>query len=138
MVKRVQQSIETPPASAPVVVSALTERLRALLGIHQRLNELMGDWGDRSEHESDAAVIAVAHYYQDLCRDLNARLAEVAREIHEAGLTIDLQPLGKAREHLCIVAAVSAENFVRARQDIKEGRTMSLEEMRRRLRNPAH
>ncbi len=134
MVQRVPQSVEVPPA----IVSAMTERLRALLGIYQRLNELMGDWGDRSEHESDAAVVAVAHYYQDLCRDLNARLAEVAREVREAGVAIDLQPLTRAKEHLCVVAALSAENFVKSRQDIKEGRTMSLEQMRRELRNPAH
>ena len=138
MVQRVPQQAEAPAPSAPIVVSALIERLRALMGVYQRLNELMGGWGDRSEQESDAAVIAVAHFYQDLCRDLKARLAEVARDIREAGLAIDLKPLASAMEHLTVVVALKAENYARSRQDIKEGRTLSLEQMRRELRNPAH
>jgi len=136
MVQRVPSGVEAPPASPVASATTLTERLRAVMALYHRINDLMGDWGDQSKDAPDDAVIAVAHFYKGLCRDLDVRMGEIKRETLEAGLGIDLQPLVRARQHLAIVGALSPENFVKSRRDIKEGRTMTLEQMRRELRNP--
>jgi hypothetical protein len=102
------------------------------------MNELMGDWGHRSKTASDASVIAVAEYYQTLCRDLDQRMGDCQRALSSMGSTIDLSTLVEARRHIAVVLAMNPANILEAERDIREGRTMTLEQMRRELRNPAH
>ncbi len=121
-----------------VSIDTASEEMRALLGLFDHLNELMGDWSRKSKSASDATVIAVSDFYQTLCRDLCVRMSEFQDAVAKAALPLDLSALRKAREHLNIVAAVNAADILRAEKDVQEGRTMTLEQMRRELRNPAH
>jgi hypothetical protein len=138
MIRHAQDSIESSHARAPVDVSSVTERLRAVLAIYQRINELMGDWSTRSVAESDASMTAVVYFYHDVCRDLDAQMAAVERDVKESNLGIDLEALRNAREHIFIVLACDPVKLLQAERDIKEGRVVTLEQMRRELRNSAH
>ena len=126
------------PPSTSLSTEVAEEQLKALLGLFHRMNELMGDWGDRSKTASDASVIAVAEYYQTLCRDLDQRMGECQRALSSMGSAIDLSTLVAARRHIAVVLAMKPANILEAERDVREGRTMTLEQMRRELRNPAH
>jgi hypothetical protein len=114
------------------------EKLRALTGLFDRMNDLMGGWAKQSKAAPDQSILELTAYYQTLCRDLDSRMAEFQRSVATADIPIDLSQLRKAREHIAIVLALNAANLLRAEQDVREGRTMSLEQMRRERRNPAH
>src|SRR4051812_32185815 len=136
MVRPTQPSPLPPPPALSTEVAV--EQLKALLGLFQQMNDLMGDWGRRSKTASDASVIGVAEYYQTLCRDLDQRMGELQRALSTMGSAVDMNPLVAARRHLAVVLALKPANLIEAEHDIREGRTMTLEQMRRELRNPAH
>lgn len=136
MVRPTQKAPSPPPVSFSFEIAE--EQLKALLGLYDRLNELMGDWGDRSKSASDGAVVAVAEYYQSLCRELDLKFGEFQRSVPTTGSPLDLTPLVAARRHLALVTALKAANVLEAERDIREGRTLTSEQMRRELRNPTH
>jgi RNA polymerase primary sigma factor len=84
------QKTPSPPSAQPSFEIA-DEQLKALLGLYGRLNELMGDWGDRSKSASDGAVVAVAEYYQSLCRELEEQLGRLPN-IDELSAHLKMSP----------------------------------------------
>src|SRR4051812_30754733 len=85
-----------------------TEKLRALMELFDRMNELMGSWADRSKTSPDQSVLEIADFYQTLCRDLDLRMAEFQRSVATANFPVDLSQLRKAREHIAIILALNA------------------------------
>ena len=128
----------SPQSSGVLSPEIATEKLRALMSLFDRMNDLMGSWADRSKTSPDQSVLEIADFYQTLCRDLDLQMAEFQRSAAMATFPIDLSQLRKAREHIALVLAFNAANLLQAERDVREGRTMSLEQMRRELRNPAH
>jgi hypothetical protein len=111
------------------------EQARAALALFERLKELMGEWSRASKSASDDAVIGVAEYYQSRCQEMDALIAQAERAVTPS-TGFDPASLREARRHIALVLAVDARRILRAERDVREGRTTSLERMRRELRNP--
>ena len=125
-------------ASDALPHDVVQEQVRVVAGLYDRLKELMADWSRNSQAASDATVLAVAQYYHSRCRELDALMAQVERAAVGLSPAIDLGQLRQARRHIAMVLAVDPVQILKAEQDVREGRTMTLEQMRRELRNPAH
>jgi hypothetical protein len=134
----VRQNHETETKlPAALNAEAANEELRALGAVYGHITQLMREWHVKCKTASDETMLAVADFYQTLCRDLDARMLHFQRAIVKSGVVIDASAIKDARLQLSFVMAMDAANILKGEKDVREGRTMTLEQMRRELRNPA-
>lgn len=127
------QELASPGSRDANAVTVLTERMRLVMGMYEQMRQLLMDWNRAAEKVPDEVMIAVAHCYQDMCRDLAKRVEDLKRDAE--GFPIDTEALIEARHHLKVVDAFSPEESVKAVAEIRAGRFITLEQMRHELRN---
>jgi hypothetical protein len=133
---RPNQEIEAK-LSTTLTVEGANEELRALMTLFEHLKQLMREWHLQCKTASDETILGLAEFYQLLCRDLDARMLQFQREIVKSGHRIDDLAIKDARRQLAFVLAMDAANILKGEKDVREGRTTTLEQMRRELQNPA-
>jgi hypothetical protein len=128
---------DSQDGSVPESAESFLERFRAAHALYKLLNELMGDWNERAKSADDATILTVCRFYQGACQDLDLRLKELQLSNISQAFPAELDVLRKAREHMALIRAIDPARVIRSMNDIREGRTITLEQMRRELRNPA-
>ena len=116
----------------------MAEKINALTSLFARTRELIADWGKRSATEDDAAALACANYYHELCRWLDQSMSCVEGEIQSTGVAVDLTPLREARDELRVILGFKPADLIKGRADARGGRVITLDEMRRELQGRGH
>ncbi len=115
---------------------AVEERIRVIVASHQMLRDLLLDWHRRGKECSEDRIRAVGEVYYEQFQLLKTRIREIQTDVRRLGLSGPLiGQLTEAFDEARIQTAFSPEQLQEAFTEMTAGKTHTIEEVRRELRN---